>query len=221
LDDYIVSANGALVKHAETEEVLYECPLPDDDAATVISEGLKRDATVFCFGRQGVYVQRADGLTYSYQQENNAVGLHVVDLTRELPERGLLKVTWAADPEQVAAWAEDVGDLCDRRVGSCLTSPYYLEFTSPGADKAAGVGAVAQRYGIAADQVIAFGDGNNDVPMLAWAGLGIAMPNGRPAARAAAKRTAPPGDAENALARAVTDLLGGSGAGFGPEAEVA
>jgi hydroxymethylpyrimidine pyrophosphatase-like HAD family hydrolase len=56
--------------------------------------------------------------------------------------------------------------------------------------------------------------------MLAWAGLGIAMPNGRPAAKAAAKRTAPQGNPETALARAVADLLGSNSAEFGPEAEV-
>ena len=55
--------------------------------------------------------------------------------------------------------------------------------------------------------MIAFGDGNNDVPLLSWAGLGVAMPNGRPAAKAAAKRVAPVGDPETSLSRAVLELL--------------
>ena len=56
--------------------------------------------------------------------------------------------------------------------------------------------------------------GNNDVALLKWAGLGIAMPHGRAAARAAAKRVAPPGDPETALARAVAALVTtGSGTG--------
>jgi hydroxymethylpyrimidine pyrophosphatase-like HAD family hydrolase len=39
--------------------------------------------------------------------------------------------------------------------------------------------------------------------MLAWAGLGVAMPHAAPAARAAADRVGPDGDPETALARAV------------------
>ena len=76
--------------------------------------------------------------------------------------------------------------------------------------------AVASRYGIMPEQVMAFGDGNNDVSMLAWAGLGIAMDNGRPAAKAAAKRVSPPGKPETALARAVASIVG-----WDYEAEVA
>jgi Cof subfamily protein (haloacid dehalogenase superfamily) len=208
LDDYVVSANGALVTHGETEEVLYRQSIPQADARMVIAEGLERDATVFCFGEHGVYAQRADRWTYEYQLESNALGLQIVDMTHDLPESGLLKVTWAAEPEVVAEWAADVAGRYMGRIDHCITSPHYLEFASPGADKAAGVGAVARRYGLSANQVIAFGDGNNDVSLLRWAGLGVAMADGRPAAKAAANRVAPPGDPETSLSRAVHELLG-------------
>lgn len=61
----------------------------------------------------------------------------------------------------------------------CITNPYHLEFNTVGADKAAGVAAVASFHGINAEHVIAFGDGNNDVRMLCLAGLGVAMHEGR------------------------------------------
>jgi hydroxymethylpyrimidine pyrophosphatase-like HAD family hydrolase len=60
---------------------------------------------------------------------------------------------------------------------------------------------------VPASRVLAFGDGNNDAPMLAWAGLGVAMPHGRPAAHKAARRIAPGGDPETALARAIAHVL--------------
>jgi hydroxymethylpyrimidine pyrophosphatase-like HAD family hydrolase len=55
---------------------------------------------------------------------------------------------------------------------------------------------------------VAFGDGNNDAAMLAWAGLGVAMPHAAPSALAAADLIAPEGDPETALARAVELVLG-------------
>jgi hydroxymethylpyrimidine pyrophosphatase-like HAD family hydrolase len=91
-----------------------------------------------------------------------------------------------------------------------ITEDWFMELTAPRATKAAGVEAVARRYGIAARNVLAFGDGNNDVAMLSWAGLGVAMPHGRPAARQAADVVAPEGDPESALSRAVDELLDAS-----------
>jgi hydroxymethylpyrimidine pyrophosphatase-like HAD family hydrolase len=65
---------------------------------------------------------------------------------------------------------------------------------------------VAASAGISREAVLAFGDGHNDVSLLSWAGLGVAMPHGRASARAAARVVGTDGDPESALARAV-DLI--------------
>jgi Cof subfamily protein (haloacid dehalogenase superfamily) len=53
----------------------------------------------------------------------------------------------------------------------------FVELTPPGGDKALGVARLCEKLGIAAADVVAFGDNNNDLSMLAWAGRGIAMAN--------------------------------------------
>ncbi len=76
-----------------------------------------------------------------------------------------------------------VGDSVDvtysSSVGMVELSPY-------GVTKGSGLAEVARRIGVAAEEVVAFGDMPNDVPMLHWAGLGVAMGNGHPDALAAA-----------------------------------
>jgi Cof subfamily protein (haloacid dehalogenase superfamily) len=208
LDDYMVSAQGALVKHSETDEVLYERPIPEAKTRQLIDEGAALGVTVLCFGHHGVYVQRLDRWTAVYREDSNAGPLHVVDLTAGFPERTALKVIWAADPERIDTLALEAAAQYQGRLGTCITNPYYLEFNHPEANKAAGVGALANRYGIMPEQVMAFGDGNNDVQMLAWAGLGIAMHYGRASAKAVARQVSPPGDPETALARAVAAVIG-------------
>jgi len=52
-----------------------------------------------------------------------------------------------------------------------------VEVTAAGVNKAAGLAEVAAEHGIDAADVIAFGDYPNDVPMLAWAGPGVAVAN--------------------------------------------
>lgn len=62
----------------------------------------------------------------------------------------------------------------------------FVEVTAAGVDKAAGLRHVCAEWGIAADEVVAFGDNHNDAPMLAWAGRGIAVANASDSARSAA-----------------------------------
>lgn len=61
-----------------------------------------------------------------------------------------------------------------------------LEISARGVTKATGLADVADRLGVAAADVVAFGDMSNDVPMLHWAGHGVAMGNAHPDALAAA-----------------------------------
>ena len=76
-----------------------------------------------------------------------------------------------------------------------------------GINKAAALEKVAHEFGVPREQVLAFGDAENDLQMLAWAGMGVAMRHGNPAAIAAARMVSPPGPPETAFARAVDVLL--------------
>lgn len=83
--------------------------------------------------------------------------------------------------------ARAVGPLVEDRVAmTWSTNEGLLEFAAPGVTKATGLATVAGLLGVPADEVLAFGDMPNDVPMLRWAGHGVAMANAHPAARDAA-----------------------------------
>jgi hydroxymethylpyrimidine pyrophosphatase-like HAD family hydrolase len=66
------------------------------------------------------------------------------------------------------------------------TNNGLIEVVPLGISKATGVDELARPLGITAADVVAFGDMPNDVPMLGWAGLGVAMGNAHPDAVAAA-----------------------------------
>ncbi len=70
-----------------------------------------------------------------------------------------------------------------------------LEFTAPGVTKGTALAALSAQLGLTADQVMAFGDADNDLEMLRWAGWSFAMENGSDAVKAAAKHAAPSNDA--------------------------
>jgi hydroxymethylpyrimidine pyrophosphatase-like HAD family hydrolase len=86
--------------------------------------------------------------------------------------------------------AEDLLPLAEGIVGAAATITHagapFLELSAPGVTKASALEAHCARLGIAAGEVVAFGDMPNDLPMLRWAGCGVAMANAHPEVLAAA-----------------------------------
>lgn len=102
--------------------------------------------------------------------------------------------TSAAMQEVLAPHVGLVGDL------TYSTNNGLIEVVPLGISKASGVAEVAEPWGITAEDVVAFGDMPNDVPMLRWAGLGVAMGNAHPEAIAAADEVTAP-NTDDGLAR--------------------
>jgi len=81
-------------------------------------------------------------------------------------------------------------------VGLAISDAHLLQVCHREANKAAALAQVAQYYGVERDRVLAIGDAPNDVAMLRWAGLGVAVGNAWPAARAAADTVVRENDAD-------------------------
>ena len=70
-------------------------------------------------------------------------------------------------------------------VSVTISGGAFVEVSAAGVTKAHALEGLCADLGIAADEVIAFGDMPNDLPMLQWAGRGVAMANGHPTVLAA------------------------------------
>ena len=81
-----------------------------------------------------------------------------------------------------------------------------LEIMPLGVDKATGLSALAERLGLTAAEVMAIGDGDNDMAMLQYAGLAVAMGNGSAGAKACAHRITEDNEHDGAAA-AVWNIL--------------
>ncbi|AQP46017.1 Cof-type HAD-IIB family hydrolase [Tessaracoccus flavus] len=80
------------------------------------------------------------------------------------------------DPDEVATRIEgEVGDV----MSVVVSGPRDLDLNQPGVTKAFGLGLLLDRWGVSWDDVVAFGDGGNDVELLQAAGRGYAMEGAR------------------------------------------
>lgn len=201
LDDFVISSQGARVEHASAGQILHRAELDATTAAALAVEGLSRGFAVMLWLEHRVVAQAPSEWVVRYERLcNDPVGF--VDLAT-IAGRPVEKVIWAAAPDVVAEHTEAMRRRLEARALTTITEPWSLEFSAPKADKRHGVAALARHLGVPRERVLAFGDGNNDAGMLAWAGLGVAMPHGRSSALAAARLVAPEGARESALARGV------------------
>ena len=88
-----------------------------------------------------------------------------------------------------------------------FTADFYFEFMAPGVDKGRALAGALPELGIDASEVVAFGDGQNDVSMIKWAGVGVAMGNAIDEAKAAADMVTASNN-EDGIALALDEILG-------------
>lgn len=140
---------------------------------------------------------------------------HVVHTTAEaatledaFDERGVHKFLLMGQPDQVLAAEHLLGTSCpDLTV--VRSSDMLCEVMAGGVSKAEGIRRVCERHGIDLDDAVAFGDGCNDVGMLAAVPQSYAMANGAPEARAAAAHVTELDNDHDGLAMQVCVLLDG------------
>jgi Cof subfamily protein (haloacid dehalogenase superfamily) len=102
------------------------------------------------------------------------------------------KLLFVAEPAVVEQQLPRLGAHFDGRLAVMRSHAIFGELTAPGVNKGAALQTLAARLGIPREQVVAIGDQENDLPMIAWAGLGLAMGNAIAAVREAADAVIPP-----------------------------
>ena len=100
-----------------------------------------------------------------------------------------------------------VGDLAN----ATWSVPGLVEISAAGVTKASALVGLCARLGVAATDVVAFGDMPNDIPMLAWAGTSYAVANAHESVLALADHVAPPCE-EEGVAHVLDALLASPGA---------
>lgn len=97
-------------------------------------------------------------------------------------------------------------ELCGADAFPSFSGAALVEIAAAGVTKASAIAGLCEELGVAASEVVAFGDMPNDVPLLEWAGRGVAVANAHPDALAAADEVTPSND-EDGVAVVLERLL--------------
>ena len=120
--------------------------------------------------------------------EENIVGFKA-DALRDLAAEPIAanKIVAIGEPEKTQPYANAMLEVSDLYSVN-IAHPRFYELTPKNINKSSGLRQACLLLGIDPSEVVAFGDGDNDVEMLKFAGMGVAMGNALPVAKAAANK---------------------------------
>jgi HAD superfamily hydrolase (TIGR01484 family) len=171
----VVCYQGALVADIGTGEWWRHTPMDGAAAAEVVRHvrAMRRQLNAYIDDR--LYVEEVTAWARRYA-EHVEVGIDAVpDLEAEVRERPPTKLVLVTSVDDVELILPALQQRWDDRLYVVRSQPEYIEFTDVTVSKSGALAWLCERLGIGRENVAALGDGMNDVDMLRWAGLGVAV----------------------------------------------
>ncbi len=175
VDGPIVCYQGALVADLGTGEWLLHRPMPAAMAVEVVLRMREMNRHVNVYIDDELFVEEMDEWARRYA-EYAEVGCTVVDdLVALVAGAAPSKIVIATDPDDVTAILPGLQQLWRGKLYVTRSLPHFIEVNDPQATKSSALGYLCERMGWRRARTVTCGDGLNDVDMLRWAGLGVAM----------------------------------------------
>ena len=182
-----ISYNGSKVVNFQTGEELFNEPLKLEDAKAVLEHMKKFEIKPMIDKGDYMYVNdvyncmiRFRGEPFNvikYESRGGNYKLCEIDDLAAFVDYPLNKILTAGEPEYLQEHYIEMLEPFKDNLNCMFTGPFYFEFTAKDIDKAKALDTVLKPLDITADEVIAFGDGHNDISIIKYAGIGVAMEN--------------------------------------------
>lgn len=172
----IITYNGAMIVESGTREVLFSKTLMCGDALSILRIGNDLGTTMCIWAGNKLYCNIHNERVDDYKKLSGVEPI-VIDDYNALAKSGITKILWYDEPNVIADVQQRLKAVQFNKVTYCTSKPIFLEFFNSEVSKAEAMKTIGEIYNIKREQMIAIGDGYNDLPMIEYAGLGVAMAN--------------------------------------------
>lgn len=183
---YLLSFNGACIIECRTGEVVYQKMLPPN-----VIPGLYRFAKEKGCGMVTYY---GDHIISAFEPDEyvmlesriNGMEVRVVENFKEYVEFEVPKCILTAPAEQAEVFEKELAAKYGDILSVYRSEPFFIEIMPKNIDKAHSLERMLESIGLTREHAICCGDGFNDISMIQFAGVGVAMGNAQPAVKEAA-----------------------------------
>jgi len=185
LDSPIIGYNGAYVRHPATGEVIFYEPVPLDLTLEVVRLAKTRGLHINTYMDDELWVAERNDYVRRYETSYGVRAKIVGDLERAIKQAST-KLLLVVEPTDINRIAQELAERYRGRLFVTQSEDIHVELLNPRANKGAALEAVAKSLGLQAEDVVAVGDGINDIEMIRWAGAGVAVAHAKPQLKAEA-----------------------------------
>lgn len=176
---YILSFNGGMITNCRTGEVLFSQLLPLESNQKIIALAEEERVGILTYSEDGttLYTNQSDSPYAKLEQKINHMEICQVDDMAAGINYQVPKFLMIDDGDFLAMVEPRVKAAMGKNYSVYRSEPFFLEILPRGIDKAASLERLLSVIGLSREQMIACGDGYNDLTMIKYAGLGVAMEN--------------------------------------------
>lgn len=185
-DGYVLSYNGGKIVNWQTKEEIYSNHLPNDVIPILYNYAKGKGHALLGYSGKEIITEMPDDEYVKEESRINKMQIRKVNNLMESLEPNPTKLLMTGDPSLMIKAEEELSELVGNKMDVFRSAPFFIELVPKGIDKAQSLNRLLGLIGLTPNDMIAFGDGYNDLSMLKLAGIGVAMANAVPEVRAEA-----------------------------------
>ena len=183
-EGYILSYNGGNIVNAKTGEKLFSQFLPDAVIPILYKYAKEKSHALLGYAGNEIITEMPDDQYVKEESRINKMNIRKVDNLMETLEPHPTKLLMTGDPTDMLKAEEELVEILGEKMDIFRSAPFFLELVPKGIDKAQSLLRLLAKINLTPADLMAFGDGYNDLSMLKLAGVGVAMANAAPEVRA-------------------------------------
>lgn len=174
---YVLSYNGGEAVDCKTGKCLIKETIPTEYYEDICRSHHDFGISLLSYSPEGVLTEEPDDPYVAIEARINHVPIVAVsDLAKALPEP-VVKFLAVGEHEKLKVYQKFLREKYGEALNLFFSETYFLEIVPPRIEKAASIEKVLRLLGGTREELIACGDGLNDITMIDYAGLGVAMEN--------------------------------------------
>lgn len=181
---YILSYNGGNIVNAKTGEKLFSQFLPDAVIPILYKYAKEKNHALLGYASNEIITEMPDDQYVKEESRINKMNIRKVDNLLDALEPHPTKLLMTGDPTDMIKAEEELVEILGEKMDIFRSAPFFLELVPKGIDKAQSLLRLLSKINLTPADLMAFGDGYNDLSMLKLAGVGVAMANAAPEVRA-------------------------------------
>ncbi len=173
-----IASNGAEIREGSTGRLLHQETFSTEIGQEIARFGKDHHCYTQTYDGDRFYFNERSVWADQYAAASVLSGVYVGDLEAFIREPRT-KILIMDTPDRISVLLREAREQFRGRVSVTCSKPWFLEFNALRATKGIAIGLAASRLGFSAENVMAFGDSLNDLPMLRAAGWSVAVANAR------------------------------------------